>query len=186
MDNYELIRTAKVSSTAYRLFSNCSFTSNGESYFFVAGLDIKLFASDLTLVDEYVRKTKDNSIRFMILIKNDKLVLATNGDIEIYALVFLNNNSISADSTTPAKCAIKIKEIKKYPNTHEDSILCLNSIGESMFASGSSNGLFILWQTDNLNKLRELRPFEELVDQINHNRLSINSISCFQFLYEVF
>ena len=71
-------------------------------------------------------------------------------------------------------------------NAHEDSILCLAKVTDSMFASGSSNGHFILWQSDTLIKIMDLRPCEEVISQNDpERRLGLTSITFFQCLYEV-
>lgn len=128
----------------------------------------------------------------MILIKNDKIVLATNTDIEIYALVALNNaNSIETFtnledmSVSEAPINIKIKELKKYSSAHKDSILCLENISDILFASGSSDGNLIVWHSETLMRTMSLKPFEELNLNENLLRLSLNSIITFKCLLEV-
>lgn len=169
---------------------NCSYLDDCEQYFILGGLDLKLFDLNLNLIDEHLRKTKDNTIKFMTLIKNDKLAVATNSDIEIYALVCLTSSSVPIvvnqnEAKNEKKSFIRIKELKKYVNTHEDSVLCLEKISDSMFASGSANGHFILWQSDTLIKILDLRPFDELNINSETNRYALTSITCFRCLYKV-
>lgn len=139
----------------------------------------------------------------MILIKNDKIVLATNTDIEIYALVSLNSSSSSnrladsfdtseLDGIPPDEISVpstftnvKIKELKKYFNVHKDSILCLGQVSDNLFASGSSDGLLIIWQSETLVRTMELRPFDELNLNLSFTRQNLNSITCFLKLFEV-
>ena len=102
----------------------------------MGGYDLQLYDSNLTLVADWSRDTKENSIKFMIQIKTDKLVLATNSDIEFYALIpfaankakenqlNINNDEISS---------LKIKELKKYINAHKDSILTLTKLSGNFF-----------------------------------------------------
>jgi hypothetical protein len=108
-----------------------------QNCFIVAGLDLKLYDTSLNEIDEYSRKTKENSIKFMILIKNDKLVLATNSDIEVYGLIDSNIHSNESDDMNAYENSnsenndiqdLRIKELKKYINVHKDSILCLDNL----------------------------------------------------------
>ena len=77
----------------------------------------------------------------MIQIKNDKFVLATNSDIEIYGLVPIVTSNDATATTADADNLnfidetnqLKIKELKKYLNTHRDSILCLEKITGSYY-----------------------------------------------------
>lgn len=184
------------------------------NYFILAGLDLKLFDLDLNLVDEYARKTKENSVKHAVVIKSDKFVVATNSDIEIYALVCLGGGGSSSAASTPATpdidhadddhndhdrrrkakktttapattTYIRIKELKKFVNSHEDSILCVEKLTDAMFASGSSSGHLILWQSDTLIRVFELRPFDELNQAHESKRLALTSVSNFQCLFDV-
>jgi hypothetical protein len=91
---------------------------NNLDHFVLAGVDIELYDMNLKLIDKFTRKNKENSIRFIILIKHDKLVIATNNDLEVYALLQTNQESDE----------LKIKELKKCSNAHENSILNLSKI----------------------------------------------------------
>lgn len=81
----------------------------------VAGIDIKLYDTDLFQVDEFKRKKRDNSVKHMIKIKDDKFVAASNYDLEIYGLVDLSSD-------------FRLKELKCHANAHSDTILYLNKI----------------------------------------------------------
>ena len=192
MDTYAHINTLRFTSLqTNKLVMKCSpplDETSSDIYFILGGLDLKLFDLDLNLVDEHSRKTKDNSIKFTTMIKTDKFAVATNSDIEIYALVCLgagnaNSNEDHNELNKSHRSYIRIKELKKFVNSHEDSILCLSKLTEAMFASGSSNGHLIIWQSDTLIRLLELRPFDEL----NHEskRLALTSITSFRCLLEV-
>lgn len=182
--------TSSISGLNNKLLLKCADLDEegGESYFLLGGLDLKLIDLDLNLVDELARKTKENSARLATMIKSDKFVVATNSDIEIYALVCLGSrsNDETSNKRTTSYTSVRIKELKKYMNAHEDSILCLAKVTDSMFASGSSNGHFILWQSDTLIKIMDLRPCEEVISQNDpERRLGLTSITFFQCLYEV-
>jgi hypothetical protein len=91
---------------------------NNLDHFVLAGVDIEIYDMNLKLIDKFTRKSKENSIRFMIMIKHEKLVIATNTDLEIYVLLQTNQESDE----------LKIKELKKCLNAHENSILNLRKI----------------------------------------------------------
>lgn len=196
MDTYTHINTLRFTSIqTNKLVMKCSTPlddTSSDIYFILAGLDLKLFDLDLNLIDEHSRKTKDNSIKFTTMIKNDKFAVATNSDIEIYALVCFgtgnaNYSSVENDDglVNKSRSYIRIKELKKFVNSHEDSILCLSKLTETMFASGSSNGHLILWQSDTLMRLFELRPFDEINHGDESRRLALTSITSFRCLLEV-
>jgi hypothetical protein len=108
-----------------------------------AGLNLRLYNFDSEILDEFSRKNREDSVKFMIYMKNDKIVLATNLDIEFYALV---NSSIVKDSeiideqnlgicsaenmftTDQSYNHLSFRELKIYANAHLDTILCLESI----------------------------------------------------------
>ena len=115
MENYTRINKARFSSNVNKTIINCSYLDDCEKYFILGGIDLKLFDLKLNLVDEQVRKTKDNSIKFMTLIKNDKLALATNSDVEIYALVCLTASLLPASASASSKRINKCEE-DIYPN----------------------------------------------------------------------
>ena len=56
---------------------------------------------------------------------------------------------------------------------------------EKLFASGSSDGNLILWESDTLLKYADLKPFDELNRSDHALRFSLTSISCVKSLYEV-
>ena len=87
----------------------------------LAGIDLKLYDSNLNLVDEIKRKKRENSIKHIISVKEDRLILATNSDLEIYGLVYSIENETKSSS-------FKLKELKLHLNAHADTILYLNKI----------------------------------------------------------
>lgn len=90
----------------------------------------------------------------MILIDKTKIVLATNTDIEFYVLFCFDKIELIAKK-------IRIKQLKIYENCHSNTILCLDFLKDCLFASGSSDGVIFIWQADTMQKLMELKPFEE-------------------------
>ncbi len=101
----------------------------------MGGYDLQLYDSNLTLVADWSRDTKENTIKFMIQIKSDKLVLATNSDIEFYGLIpFANKSKENQLNTNNDEISsLKIKELKKYINAHKDSILSLTKLSGNFF-----------------------------------------------------
>ena len=102
----------------------------------MGGYDLQLYDSNLTLVADCSRDTKENSIKFMIQIKSDKLVLATNSDIEFYGLIPFSTNKVKENQlniNNDEISSLKIKELKKYINAHKDSILTLTKLSGNFF-----------------------------------------------------
>jgi len=132
-----------------------------------AGADLKVFNSNLDLLDEFKRYNKENLVKHVILINNERIVVATNLDVEIY----------SYENATECK----LKELKRFQSTHKDSILVLEKISDILFATGSSDGHIILWQSQNLIRGIELKPFSELN---MHNGISLTSINALKVLHE--
>ena len=56
---------------------------------------------------------------------------------------------------------------------------------DKLFASGSSDGNLILWQSDTLIKYADLRPFDELNKNEQALRQSLTSICCVKSVYDV-
>jgi hypothetical protein len=109
-------------------------------YFITAGVDLKLYSSNLKTIFELNRTNRENSIKLMIKIRNERIVIASNFDIEIYGLA---GNSIQqrSPSTIPnaiknletlssqiSENGIRIRELKRYLNSHQDTILTLVNI----------------------------------------------------------
>jgi hypothetical protein len=99
----------------------------------MGGFDLKLYDTDLKLIEQYSRNTKENTIKYMIQIKSDKLVLATNSDLEVYGIISLTSiNTLAKENLSINKNVEKnnstIKELKKYLNAHKDSILTLTKL----------------------------------------------------------
>lgn len=117
----------------------------------------------------------------MIIIKNDRIVLATNSDIEMYEIVSGQTQSQqhlyesnSNNKNPSSNIYSKIKELKKYTNIHNDSILYLANLSENTFGSSSSDGKLIIWQSETLVKYLDIRPFNEII-----------GINCFKTINEV-
>jgi WD40 repeat protein len=81
---------------------------NYENRFFIcAGTNLHIYEVNLmnmmNLVDEFQRDNHENTIRYLIQIKDDKLAAATNSDIEIYGLVrfeeTVNNKDAAVEAT---------------------------------------------------------------------------------------
>jgi hypothetical protein len=56
---------------------------------------------------------------------------------------------------------------------------------ESKFASGSSDGSLILWQTESLLKIAVLKPFDELIQNDIMLKLNLTCITCIKPYGEV-
>lgn len=184
------ISTVTTTKSATQMSSHTIY--DNDIYFILAGLDLKLFDLDLNLVDEHSRKTIDNTCKFASMIKADKFAVATNSNIEIYALVCLGGGGTMAAANqrtrkhkTNINSYVRIKELKYFVNAHDDSISCLSKLTESVFASGSSDGHIILWQSDTLLRVYELRPFDELARADDTKRLALPSVTSFRCLLDV-
>lgn len=174
----ELVNTAVFGANVNKIMLNLVGSNTESNHFLMCGQDIRLFDSSLVQIDEYSRQNKEESIKLACLIKKDRFVLATNSDLEVYALVIIFTE----------KANLKLKLLKKASNVHEigSSILCLGCVNESLFASGSSDGQLILWNTETLNKSFELRPFDGLNKlKIDVKLGSMNTIVCFRLFNQV-
>ncbi len=86
-----------------------------------AGIDLRLYDSNLNVIDEIKRKKRENTIKHIIAVKEDRLIVATNSDLEIFGLVYSFDNETKSSS-------FKLKELKLHLNAHTDTILYLNKI----------------------------------------------------------
>lgn len=81
----------------------------------------------------------------MITIKNDRIVAASNFDIEIYGIITSTNttptsnrsqrlieNSSVQQSNETNESKFKIRELKRFLNAHKDSITVLENISGKM------------------------------------------------------
>lgn len=157
MQTYELVKTVNSGPNLVKLLQCLK-----NNYVLTAGRDLKLYNSKLHLMHEFIRDNTDNSIRLGILLDKDRIVFASNFDIEIFSC---EQNS-------------KLVELKKFIKTHNDTILSLEIISDLIFASGSSDGQVILWLSKNLIRSVELRPFNELNTDSLKSGLNKTSISC--------
>jgi WD40 repeat protein len=138
----------------------------------VGSIDIRLYNSDLTVLSHFVRNTKENTIKFIIPFKNNQLIIATNNDIEIYKI----NDKQSLELV---RCFVDI---------HRDTILCIDKISDHLFASSSSDGCLIIWDSRQTDKSYEILPFKELKQDKSStsHRYVLNSIFCFRSLFNRF
>ena len=125
------------SSSNYRVFLNYE-----NRYCICAGIDIRLYevtiVNMMTLVDELVRDNRECSVKQMIQIKNDKIAVATNSDIEIYGLVRSSSNQNPSMDMLGAtnENTIRLRELKRLVNAHKETILCLDVVS-GLFESNS-------------------------------------------------
>lgn len=134
----------------YKIFEAEQFNE----FFFAADFDLKIFDFSLNALDQFPRKDHDNTVKFIILINKTKIVLATNTDIEFYVLFCFDKIDLIVKK-------IRIKLLKICENCHTDTILCLDYLKDSLFASGSCDGTIFIWQAETMQKLQELKPFDE-------------------------
>ena len=116
------------SSSSFRVFLNYE-----NRYCICAGVDIRLYevtiVNMMTLVDEFNRDNRDCSVKQMIQIKNDKIAVATNSDIEIYGLVRSSNQQPSMDMLgANNENTIRLRELKRLVNAHKETILSLDVV----------------------------------------------------------
>jgi len=186
-DTYELEKTTKFSSNAFKLFLNLKLKGLND-LILVAGMDLKIYDHNLDLLDEYFRKTNENSLKYIIDMENDQFVVATNYDIESYSIV---TEKIVADSYENQKSTlisdeklekkIKLRAENREKNVHRESILSLSKVSDAMFVSSSSDGLFILWNCEDLKKLIVLKPVIEFQNEV----LSLTKASSVKRLTDV-
>jgi len=188
IDTYELAKTTKFSSNAAKLFLSFNFQHSNE-LILVAGLDLKIYDYNLDLVDEYFRKTNENSIKHIIELDNDRFVVASNSDIELYCIVVekLSVSSYEEQKSAPMydqkfEKKVKLKADNREKNAHKDSILSLSKVSDSSFVSSSSDGVLIIWNSIDLKKLVVLKPSDEIQKR---EALSLTKASCVKPLTEV-
>lgn len=121
MKSYKMVKSSNLKSANCRLSLSVNFSNN--DFIICSGVDIWLYDGDLNLADELRRKKRDNSVKHLISIKNEKFAVATNYDLEIYSLVFSLENENESKQTN-----YKLKELKCINNAHTDTILYLSKI----------------------------------------------------------
>lgn len=124
-----------------------------DDFLLAASNDVKIFDSSLAILDQFIRKDHDNTIKYMILINKTKIALATNTDIEFYALFFFDKIDLIENK-------IRIKQLEIFENCHSDTILCLDLLQGFLFASGSCDGTILIWHSETMQKMMELKPFD--------------------------
>ena len=133
-DTYSLTGSIPCGSNVYRMILNVN-----NDYFITAGVDLALYSSSLKPIFELSRTNKENSIKLMIKIRNERIVVASNFDIEIYGLVGNSNQQKSpvspngtktfeTESSQISEHGVRLKELKRYLNAHKDTILTLENI----------------------------------------------------------
>ena len=117
--SYRLLNTTSLGSNAFNLIHNLN-----DEIILAGGTDLKLLDSELRLLDEYKRPNKDNLVKFVLVLNNYRIVVATNLDVEIYTYL----NQSEEEATDQTMNTFKLKELKRFNNTHRDSILVLENI----------------------------------------------------------
>ncbi|XP_066020812.1 WD repeat-containing protein 41 isoform X2 [Pocillopora verrucosa] len=113
--------------------------------FFSGGQDLCVWSEKGELLDKMQRNSEDCDIHTLLPIKNNRIVAASNK----FSLVVYSVTRSTDDSQN-----MKIVEVKKLP-PHRESIRCLISVADSMFASASLDGAIILWSSLSLSHTRQ-------------------------------
>lgn len=131
IDTFQLIKTTKFCSNASKLFLSLKF--NRHDLLLVAGLDLKLYDSSLNLIEEFFRKTNDNSIKFVVSPVESQFIVASNCDIELYHICSVKSSASNLEiSNEHFEESVRVKEFKKVKNAHKDSILCLTVVSSKI------------------------------------------------------
>ena len=129
----------------YLLLKNESFCSKSNKAFLgltifnkelilVAGLDIQIYDSHLNLIEDFSRKTKENSIKYLIRAKNNKFIISTNNDLELYELYENKNDEKKSfdellDGVSQlCESQVLIKAHQRHVNAHIDTILFIDNL----------------------------------------------------------
>ncbi|KAL9986795.1 hypothetical protein ACROYT_G000993 [Oculina patagonica] len=109
--------------------------------FFSGGQDLCVWNEKGEMLDKMARNSEHSDIHSLLPIKNNRIVAASNkSSLVVYSVV------------RPADYSEKLKivEFKKL-STHRESIRCLISVADSMFASASLDGVIVLWSSHSLS-----------------------------------
>ncbi|KAH9518358.1 hypothetical protein Btru_016515 [Bulinus truncatus] len=139
-----------------------------QELFCAGGTNLSLWNREGKLLD-LIKNSASEDIHLMITIKNDRLVTAADKDLVIYKL--------NLDCSPPK--LVKIDHIQ----SHSEAIHSLIPISTSCFASGSVDGMIVLWTSSNLQQSKVLHAVPELRSDIKRFPFSVQALVCVQERY---
>ncbi|KAK3733295.1 hypothetical protein QZH41_011132 [Actinostola sp. cb2023] len=127
----------------------CLVSMEEEGVFFSGGQHLCVWDEQGNLLHKLERISEHSDIHTMLPIKNSRIVTASDkSSLVVYTVVRSSNVSGSLSN-------IHIEPFKKL-SPHRESIRCLISVADSMFASASLDGAIVLWSTLSLSYTRQM------------------------------
>ncbi|KXJ28865.1 WD repeat-containing protein 41 [Exaiptasia diaphana] len=118
----------------------CLVSMKEENVFFSGGQDLCLWDEQGNLLHKLERKLEHSDIHTVLPIKNSRVITASNkSSLAVYHIVRQSSNN-----------CLQIELFKKL-SPQRESIRCLISVADSMFASASLDGAIVLWSTLSLS-----------------------------------
>ncbi|XP_078372588.1 WD repeat-containing protein 41-like [Oculina patagonica] len=123
----------------------CLVNMKEHKIFFSGGQDLCVWNEKGEMLDKMARNSEHSDIHSLLPIKNNRIVAASNkSSLVVYSVVKPSDDSEE----------LKIVEFKKL-SPHRESIRCLISVADSMFASASLDGAIVLWSSHSLSYTRQ-------------------------------
>ncbi|RUS88624.1 hypothetical protein EGW08_003583, partial [Elysia chlorotica] len=119
--------------------------------FCAGGENLSLWTRNGQMLHSVQNYASDDYINLMIAVKNERIVTAAGKDLAAYRL------NQSEDSSSSACSLVEVKQM----DLHREAILSLCTVSSSCFASGSVDGMIIIWAASTLQATRKLNAVTE-------------------------
>lgn len=139
--------------------------------FCAGGENLSLWTRNGQMLHSIQSYSSDDYINEMIAVKNERVVTAAGKELFAYRL----NQSAETESYT----LVEIKQM----DLHREAILSLCVISTSCFASGSVDGMIIIWTASTLQATRKLSAVSDGGPDDNRFSHSIQVMLCVQERY---
>ncbi|XP_013095039.2 WD repeat-containing protein 41-like [Biomphalaria glabrata] len=139
-----------------------------QEIFCAGGNSVSLWNRNGKLLD-LIKNSAAEDIHLMITIKNDRLITAADRDLVVYKL--------NLDKMLP-----KLEKID-HIQSHFEAIQSLTPISSSCFATGSVDGMILLWTSSNLQQTKVLHEVPEDKSDVKRFSYNVQSLVCVQERY---
>ncbi|XP_048736638.1 WD repeat-containing protein 41-like isoform X2 [Ostrea edulis] len=141
-----------------------------DNMFLSAGENLHLWSGDGTLLDTCLSDERDADITLLIStnIKNERFVTACDKELTVY--------SIKSNSDMD-KTGHKICRLKTLP-PHLEAIGTLIQVSDKLFASGSLDGMILLWSSETFMPMKKLNTMSEYKGKSHIYPYSVQFIAC--------
>jgi len=142
-----------------------------QGVFCAAGENLSLWTVQgkmLCCVDNWLSEDVD----LLITIKQDKIISAADKDLCAYKY----EHSTEQDFH-------KLSQLKQLQSIHREAIHCLVNVSTSCFASGSLDGLIVIWSSSTLQPARQLNNVAEYEGSNRRFPYSVQCLMCVQERY---